>query len=107
MNTCKYCKKEHNLEWGCREYVDSVTAPQTWEERLSNFVYINEMYIRCFPVNKLKAFIASEIKTAQEEVVREIVALGEVHGGSRDAIWLEKILFLSNNLGFNISDKKE
>ena len=50
-----------------------MTKQEEREKRLEDFAMINEMYIRGFPIGKLRAFIQSEIDLALANRDKEIV----------------------------------
>ena len=69
------------------------SAPQTWEER--------------FDAIQNKSHYTDEIKTAQEEVVREIYNMKEIHMGDGAWVYQGDIIKIAEKYGLNISDKKE
>jgi hypothetical protein len=105
---CKYCKKEHNQDMACREYVDSVAAPQTWIERFDKEwltgITFEDQYKEGVSPTKIKAFIAAEIKTAQEEAFIK----GYKTGNDTQINW--ELLTAGEQktiLSLNISDNKQ
>jgi hypothetical protein len=116
-----YRKEEKNISQGNTATTDLISEPQTMEERiqviatkiastLDGKTVTSHEHYREMLAKEIKYHLASEIKTAQEEVVRDLIKIAisnDNYGDGTGGAYTDDMERYAESKGLNISDKKE